>query len=65
MSYTDGNGEKNIQRVDQSAKFYKMTVTGKKVSVEAIEYPDVQNGDEVYCLMRYNLLKAMIVIDVK
>ena len=65
VSYTDGNGEKNIQRVDQSAKFYKMTVTGKKVSVEAIEYPDVQNGDEVYCLMRYNLLKAMIVIDVK
>lgn len=65
ITYTDGDGEMCIQEIDTSASFYKMTVNGKKVNVEAIEYNDIQNGDEIYCLMRYNKLKTMIVIDAK
>jgi len=63
ISYKDGDGDISIQKVDGSAVFFKVTVTGKKVKVEPIEYSDVQNGDEVYCWMRYNNLRTMIVID--
>lgn len=64
IGYTDGEGVSCLQKIDTAAKFFRMTVKGSKVMVEAISYNDVSNGDEVFCFYRTNRLNTMIVIDV-
>lgn len=52
-----------LQLMNSSSPVYKMTVKGKKVTVETITWDDVQNGDDIFIYAGTNKIHTMIVID--
>lgn len=65
--YTGNDDDRlgRIQKMYGGGGVYRMTVRGKKVTVETITYDDVMAGDDIYCLITGRTVRDMIVIDVK
>lgn len=62
-SYGDKSG--HIKKILDGTTCYRMTVSGKKVTVENISWDDVRNGDNILVYSRYAQSKSVIVVDKK